>query len=45
MNIGMRRHHLNMRLVMHLAADTEVCVIVVIRMDYDRFSRRIAIRL
>ena len=41
----MRRYHLYMRLVVHFAANAEVCVIVGIRMDYNRFSRCVTIRL
>ena len=44
-SIGCSRHHLYMRLVVHVAADAEVCVVVGIRMDYDWFSRCVAIRL
>ena len=41
----MRRYHLYMRLIVHIAANAEVCVIVSIRMDYNRLSRRVTIRL
>ena len=44
-SIGCSRHHLYMRLVVHVAAHAEVRVVIGIRMDYDWFSRRIAIRL
>ena len=41
----MRRYHLYMRLVVHVAADAKVCVIVGIRMDYNWFPRCVAIRI